>query len=273
MNNLLKCIKYFVRKINANKIGAFSAQTAFFIFLSLIPLIVLFFSLAQGLGATTDHLASAANKFTPDAISSFFETYIDEILTPEKKSLTIISSFVLLWSASRGIFSIIGGLNSVYEIKEERNYLSLRLMAMLYTITFLVMLIIALVLFVFGSAICDILYSLFPNIRSLVYLFSSLRFIIGFLILTLFFSLLYKSLPSKPLRFTEQIPGALITSAGWVSFSLIFSVFIENFSNYSNLYGSLTAIIVLLLWLYNCMYIMFAGAQVNRIVTLKANKH
>lgn len=270
MNAFIKSIKYFIRKANASKIGAFSAQTAFFMFLSLIPLIMLFMSLAIQLGASSELFSALGNDFTPSAVSAFFDLYMDEIVADDKRSMTIVSAIVLLWSASKGIFSIIGGLNSVYEVKEERNYFLVRFLAMIYTFAFVLILIIALAVMVFGKSLSELICSLLPNLTGLVYIISSLRFILGFLILVLFFSLLYKSLPGKPLRFIEQILGATVTSAGWVSFSILFSFFVENFSNYANIYGSLTAIIVLLLWLYTCMYIMFIGAEINHILSVKA---
>lgn len=269
MDNFIKNIKYFLRKISASKVGAYSAQTAFFMFLSMIPLVMLVFSLVNQLGATAETLANVADEYAPGIVASFFDSYLDEIIDNSKLSLTIVSAVVLLWSASKGIFSIIGGLNSVYEIKEERNYFVVRILAIFYTIAFIVILIGVLLLMVFGDTINTLLASIFPNLKGLVYIVSSLRFIIGFLILVLFFSILYKSLPSAKMKFFDQIPGAVITSAGWVSFSILFSFFVENFSNYANIYGSLTAIIVLMLWLYICMYIMFIGAEINYILATK----
>lgn len=269
MNKFIKEIKYFLRKISASRVGAYSAQTAFFMFLSLIPLVMLLLSLVRQLGTPTDEIAQITSDFAPGFLSSFFATYIDEIVRDGRLSLTIVSAVILLWSASRGIYAIIGGLNSVYEIKEERNYFLIRILAVFYTVAFIVILVGALLLLVFGDEINDLLYSLLPNLKGLVYILSSLRFILGFVILILFFSVLYKSLPSQKMKFIDQIPGAVITSAGWVSFSILFSFFVDNFSNYSNIYGSLTAIIVLMLWMYICMYIMFIGAEINCVLASK----
>jgi len=269
LNKFIKEIKYFLRKISASRVGAYSAQTAFFMFLSLIPLVMLLLSLVRQLGTPTDEIAQITSDFAPGFLSSFFTTYIDEIVRDGRLSLTIVSAVILLWSASRGIYAIIGGLNSVYEIKEERNYFLIRILAVFYTVAFIVILVGALLLLVFGDEINDLLYSLLPNLKGLVYILSSLRFILGFVILILFFSVLYKSLPSQKMKFIDQIPGAVITSAGWVSFSILFSFFVDNFSNYSNIYGSLTAIIVLMLWMYICMYIMFIGAEINCVLASK----
>ena len=128
-----------------------------------------------------------------------------------------------------------------------------------------------LLIIVFGDTLIDLSNSFFPNLKGLVYIIASLRFILGFIILVLFFSIIYKSMPCKKMKILDQIPGAVIASAGWVSFSILFSFYVDNFSHYSNVYGSLTAIIVLMLWLYICMYIMFIGAEINCILSSKVN--
>lgn len=269
LNSIIKNIKYLSRKVTANRIGTYAAQTAFFMFLSLIPLVMLLLSLLRQFGSNEIVIAGIAESFTPEVISSFFDLYMDEIMDDSKLSFTIVSGVVLLWSASKGVFAIIGGLNSIYEIKEDRNYFYIRFFAMFYTVAFIVILVCALILMVFGDKFNDLLYSFLPDLKGLVYILSSLRFIIGFVALVLFFTLLYKALPSGKQKFSDQLPGAVISSAGWVSFSMLFSYFVDNFSNYANIYGSLTAIIVLMLWLYICMYIMFFGAEINMILSVK----
>ena len=269
MNGFIKNAKYLSRKITASHIGTYAAQTAFFMFMSLIPLIMLIFSLFSNIGASSLNIVKLNDSYLPEILNSFLNVYFNEIFQ-NGPSMTVISVLILLWSASKGIYAIVGGLNSVYEVKENRNYFLVRVMSVFYTIGFMITLVGVLSLLVFGENINSILVSLFPNITGLVYLLSSLRFIIGFVILVLMFAIIYVTLPSVRLKFVEQIPGAVISSAGWVSFSILFSFFVENFSNYANIYGSLTAIIVLLLWLYVCMYIMFVGAKINSILSSKS---
>ncbi len=267
MNGFVKNVKYLSRKITSSRIGAYAAQTAFFMFMSLIPLVMLFISFLEQLGTSEGAFLIFNDKLLPGVFNSFFNMYANEIIYQNNPSMTIVTVVILLWSASKGIYAIIGGLNSVYEIKENRNYFIIRIASIFYTISFMFLLVGALSIFVFGDKLNQILISLFPDITGLVYIISSLRFIIGFVLLVLLFSILYKALPSGHQYFSEQIPGAVITSAGWVSFSILFSFFVDNFSNYANIYGSLTAIIVFLLWLYVCMYIMFVGAKINFILS------
>ncbi len=269
MNSLIKNIKYLSRKASASKINAYAAQTAFFMFLSLIPLVILVLSLFRKFGPSESEVISLTSNLSPGIIIAFFDMYMDEITSDSKLSLTIASSVVLLWSASKGVFAIIGGLNSVYEIKESRNYFLVRLTAVFYTVAFLAMMIGALLLMVFGENLVLFAYSVLPEMTGLVYVVSSLRFILSFIVLVMFFAIMYKALPSGKQKFSSQLPGAVISSAGWVIFSIFFSFFVDNFSNYANIYGSLTAIIVMLLWLYVCMYIMFWGAEINLIISNK----
>lgn len=272
MRAIIKGFRYISRKISANRMGAYSAQTAFFMFFSLLPLIMLLLSLLTRIGTSSQEIIEDLTDIAPSVLLTFLDSYLDEIMDVSKLSLTIVSAVALLWSASKGVYSVIGGLNSVYEVKESRNALVVRLLAILYTVAFIGMVLAALLLMVFGNTIGEYINSIFSELKGIVYIISSLRFIIGFVFLVLFFMIIYKTLPGTKMRFAEQIPGAVLSSAGWVSFSILFSFYIDNFSNYANIYGSLTAIIALMLWLYVCMYIMFFGAEVNFILSSKIRK-
>ena len=95
----------------------------------------------------------------------------------------------------------------------------------------------------------------------------SVRTIVGMCLMILFFSLLYSTIPQKKLSFFSVLPGSILSATGWIGFSYLFSFYIDNFSNYSATYGSLTAIVLSMLWLYACMYIVFIGAEINQILS------
>ncbi|HAN21235.1 MAG: hypothetical protein A2Y15_06650 [Clostridiales bacterium GWF2_36_10] len=118
------------------------------------------------------------------------------------------------------------------------------------------------VLLVFGNRIIEMTEENFPY-AAVVFIIMSLRYLIGFCLLVFFFTIIYRALPSGKQRFSHQLPGAIIASVGWIAFSLMFSFYIDNFSNYATVYGSLTAVVLLMLWLYSCMYILFFGAEIN----------
>ena len=92
-----------------------------------------------------------------------------------------------------------------------------------------------------------------------------LRGLTLYLIMALVFVLIYTFFPNKKMRFYMQIPGAMFTSLAWLVFSELFSIYVNNFSTFSTLYGSLGVIILVMLWLYICMSIVFIGAVINRL--------
>jgi len=163
--------------------------------------------------------------------------------------------------------AIVKGLNSVYGIKETRSYLKLRLISSVYTLIFAVMLIITLTILVFGNRLYVWIESKIPILRELALVIISIRTIAGLFILTLFFLLMYVVIPNRSTRVYKELPGAIVSAAGWMGFSYLYSFYIDNMSNYSRMYGSLTAIVLFMLWFYFCMHILFIGSEINVVLS------
>ena len=92
-----------------------------------------------------------------------------------------------------------------------------------------------------------------------------LRFFLLVFLQTLLFCAMYTTLPNRQSRFWASMPGALLASVGWLVFSQLFSLYVEHFADYANLYGSVYAVALSMLWLYFCIQILFYGALLNRI--------
>ncbi|MBQ4563380.1 MAG: YihY/virulence factor BrkB family protein, partial [Lachnospiraceae bacterium] len=155
------------------------------------------------------------------------------------------------------------GLNQIYQVDQKRHFLVRRLLAVGYTLAFIVIVLLCLILLVFGNRLQILLTHTFPLLGQITAFIINLRSFLSIAILTLFFSLLYKVLPNRPLSYKKQLPGAVFAALGWVLFSFFYSIYIDNFSNYAHIYGSMTALILLCLWIYVCMNIVLIGAQIN----------
>lgn len=263
---MLTIIRYFSRKIRAHRVDAYAAQVAFFMLLATVPLLILLFSLTSFLPVSGAEFLNAFKNLFPSLVGSLFEDLIQNVFENASSVMTSFSAVAVIWSASKGVYCIVGGLNSVFEIKESRGSLKVRFLSVFYTLAFILFLVAALLLMVFGSFIADLISARFPEFTSLINMISSLRFVIGLLLFTFFFALVFKVLPNRKASFSSQLPGAVISAVGWVMFSFIFSFYVNNFSNYANIYGSLAAIVVFMLWLYICMFILFCGAELNLLV-------
>ncbi len=263
---LLTIIRYFARKMKAHRVSACSAQVAYFLLFATVPLLILLFSLTRLLSLSAEEFLAGFYSIFPSMVGGLFEEIVHNIFESSSSVMASFSAFVVVWSASKGVYYIIGGMNSVFEIKESRSTLQLRFLSIFYTLAFIIILVATLALVVFGTFIATFVSAHFPNLTILTNLFSSLRFVIGLLLLTFFFALIFKVLPDRKAKFSSQLPGAVLAAVGWMLFSFIFSFYVNNFANYANIYGSLAAIVVYMLWLYICMYILFFGAELNLLI-------
>jgi len=252
----------FSMQMKRQNISAFAASTAFFIFVSLVPMLVMICTIIPYTPLTEEILVNAVTDVTPDVIDGLAESLISEVYD---KSAGILSIAVVatLWTAGKGILALIQGLNSINDVVEKRNYVLLRIISSLYTLIMLAIVVILLLVMVFGNQFAHIAIARFPRLRTLAYFIMNFRMLFTVVMLTFVFSLIYTYIPNKKLRFKEQIPGAFFAATVWSVFSWGFSFYVSRSNSYS-IYGSLSIIVIIMLWLYFCMYIMLVGAYLNR---------
>lgn len=267
----IKEIKAFLEEMKEDAVSAYAAQAAFFIMMSAFPFIMLLLTLIQYLPVTEEVLIIMAESTIPAAFSRYVVSLIEEIYAQPSVAIISVTFVATVWAASKSFLAIIRGCNSVYDIKETRNYVELRLWASLYTVVFAVIIVVTLTVMVFGNTIAIAVGEQFPILQEMALLIISLRTAVGFGIMFGFFLLLYVAVPNRKGKIAEEIPGAILTAIGWISFSYLFSFYIDNFANFDT-YGSLTAIIFLMLWLYACMYMFFIGGEVNVWIQEHKNK-
>ena len=254
-------IKSFMDKCKRDKINAYSAQSAFFIILSAIPFLMVFSSLLQYTAVTEAMILDIISRIMPEYVSPFVISLVDEVYN---RSMGIISvtAVVAIWSAAKGVQYMADGLNAVNDLEESRNWFILRFWAVVYTIIFLVAIVFTLLVLVFGNSLHDLAMQYVPILKHAADFLSHFKGLAMIAILTLFFAVVFTALPNCKLSFKSQLPGAAICSVAWYAFSFGLSVYVDYFNGFS-MYGSLTTIALIMLWLYFCMYIMMMSAEVN----------
>lgn len=259
---IIKQIRSFLDKMKKDAVSAYAAQAAFFIIMSAFPFIMLILTLIQYLPVTEEMLVEMAGAVIPSIFNGYVLSLIEEIYAQSPASIISVTAVAAVWAASKSFLAVIRGCNAVYGIRENRNYIRLRLAASMYTILFAVLIVVTLAIMVFGNKIVIAVTNKLPFLEEMALLIISLRTTVGFGIMFVFFLVLYVFVPNRKGRVWRELPGAVLTSAGWIGFSYLFSFYIDNFANF-NTYGSLTAIVFLMLWLYACMYMFFIGGEVN----------
>ena len=257
--------------VSSHHTGAYAAQAAYFFVLSMIPIILLLLTMVQFTSLTKDYIMNAVLQAFPTTVEGLIESIVDQVYS-QSGTIIPITVLVALWSAGRGVLSITNGLNCVYESRETRNYIYLRIRASLYTVIFLVAIILSLVLSVFGNRIAVMLNQHFPVLLRMIDVLIRGRTLITLGILTLFWDTVYKYLPNRKnigkTTMKKQLPGAIFTACAWQVISFIFSIYLDIFTGFTTMYGSLTMIILIMLWLYMCMYVILLGGEVNALLQM-----
>ena len=257
-------IKRILDRSMQSHVGAYAAQSAFFFILSLIPIILLLLTMVQYTPVTRSDVMKAVTEVFPKTVTPFLLSIINEVYS-QSTAIIPVTILVALWSAGRGVLAITSGLNCIYQSKETRNYFYLRLRASIYTVLFLLVIISCLLLAVFGNRISLFVEMNVPVLQSAVEFLIRIRTTLTVGVMMLFCMLLYRFLPDVKIKtkWKHQIPGAVFSAIGWQVISLIFSVYLDIFEGFSTMYGSLTTIILVMLWLYFCMYMILLGGVIN----------
>lgn len=241
-----------------------AAYAAYFIVLAMFPALLLILSILRYTGLQIENLAELIDDFLPAALTDMVEELVFSTYFNSSATVVGLSAFTTLWSASRGIYGLLRGLNAIYGVSEDRGYLYTRGISVVYTFVFFLILLLTLVLHVFGNTIIGMLTMVDNALLIFLIDLIDLRFFLLLILQSLIFTLMFMALPNKRNGFWESLPGGVLSSIGWMVFSDIYSIYVENFSSYANIYGSVYAIALSMLWLYCCISILFYGGALNR---------
>lgn len=260
----VKTIRNFIKKLHLSEVVSFSAQAAFFLLLSLFPFIMLLASIVSAFPFLTE---SAVHELISGVIPSVFSEFIASVFAESYRSengFTItVTAVAALWSASRGVLAMTRGLNHVCDCTETRGWIYVRLRACFYTLGFLLTVVLAAVLVVFGQSISQTVSALFPQFQGIVRVIYLLRSLISFALVALLFLIFYLFLPDRKSTLRHEWFGAVLAAGAWMGFSQLYAWYITSFAT-TGFYGSLTTVVFFMLWLYVGMYIFFLGAQLSR---------
>ena len=238
-------------KIQKDTIFVYAAHASFYIIISAVPFVMVLLGLLERiLPLWNPDIFEAVLPPVPSAILPLIQSVAQELFSKRTRTILPFSVFSLLFTSSRGIAAVMRGVSRIYRGK-TRGFFSTLLLSILYTILFL-------------STIIIIIFSIalvfFISLKTTAPYISKL---IALLVIILGFFAVYALFSAKKLPFRVHLPGAVIAGFSQGIFSGIYSFYIDNFGNYSAIYGSLTAIVLLFLWTYFSMVIFLFGAEIN----------
>ena len=236
------------------QIPVYAANACYFLALSIFPALLLILASLRYTPLSALDLIRFLEGILPGALMGAAESLIVSTYYNSSGMVLGISAIAALWSASRGIHGLLTGLNRIYGVQEDRGWLYTRLISVLYTFVFLLLVIGTLVFQVFGEMLS---LRLFLDLRG--------TWLLGVQILV--FDLIYMFLPNRHNRFLPSLPGAVSTALLWQLFSRGFSLYVgHTFERYTNIYGSVYTVAIGLLWVYWCVCILLFGGLLNRLL-------
>lgn len=246
-------------------VGAYAAQSAYFFMLCMIPIILLLLTLVQYTPVTKADVMTAVMQVFPSSVDSLMISIVNQVYN-QSMGIIPVTIIVALWSAGKGVLAMTSGLNCIYECPETRSYIFLRIRSTIYTVLFIIVILLLLVVSVFGNSLNIFISTHAEFLEPLADWMIDKRALITPVVLMGFSLLIYKFLPNRKDRFVKQLPGAVFAAIGWMVISWVFSVYVDIFQGFSSMYGSLTTIVLIMLWLYFCMYSILLGGEFNKLL-------
>lgn len=260
---------YFLKRIQEDDVFGLAAQLAFFFLLSLFPLLIILMTFFSFLQLSQEDMLHFFRTFTPYESMQLIEANIQGIMhNMENRSgkLLFVGIIATLWSASNGMNAIVKALNRAHQVTETRSFLVTRVAAIFLTFLMVFVFIIALLLQLFGNAIGLFIMSFFHVPEKFLQIWTLMRMLASSIIPMLIFTVLYWVAPNKKIPLKSAFPGAIFATISWAITSLVFSFYVGNFANYSAMYGSIGAIIILMIWFYLSGIIIIIGGELNAYV-------
>ncbi len=245
-----------------------AAALSYYLLLSVFPAAIFLLSLLPYLPIANlqQAIMDVLHQALPEQTASLFEGIIEDVVSNKKSGLLTFGLLFTLWSASSGLYAIMQQLNITYDVKEGRPFWKTRGTAIMLMILFFILVIGAFALVVFGGTIQNTIANFLGNSEALLIIFASIRWIIIAFFLLLGFALIYYFGPDVEQKFRFITPGSVIGVILLALTSLAFRFYISNFSNYSATYGSLGAVIILMVWLYISGLVILIGSEVNALI-------
>lgn len=238
------------------------ANLAFFLVLSVIPIIVLIGLIASTFSISLDSIMEFTSSNLPSQIAEIINTFISGKGIDFNVGFFTITAFIL---ASNGPHSIIVTSNTLYNFKQG-SYLNRRIKALILTILLVTLFIFIALVLAFGNIILKAIFEIgiLKNLSEFAYsLFVYLKWPIAFFIVFFSIKLIYTIAPDKSIPSKYVNKGAIFTTLGWILATAIYSYYVSHFSKYDIFYGSLSNIIILMMWIYFLSYILVLGIAIN----------
>lgn len=272
----------FIRKLYSNFIEndmpALSSQLAYSLLFSFFPFIIFVVRLISYTRIYSLDILQNYSYLLPNIVYDILLEIISNTAASQSQTALSFSLILTLWAASGGVLATMRGMNKAYKCSEQRSFIKVRALSLLFTIALALLMIILLITLVLGEVIGNYIFNnIFEylgllnrsNNIALKNIWDTFRHILPVFFAFMIFVIIYKYMPSCKISLKTALPGALFSTIGWYILSLGFSYYVNNYAAFSVFYGSIGGVIALLIWLYWSSIIVLLGGEINSLIALK----
>jgi membrane protein len=262
-------IKQFMKdlynEINEDNVFNGAAALGYYLTLAIFPALILIMSIIPYLPIeqVDEAIMDLLGQALPGEAYEMVEGVVVEVTQQRRGGLLSFGLLGTLWAASTGMYAIMQQLNITYAVKEERSFIRARITALILSILFGLLIIGGFSLVVIGGYIEEWLGSQLGVSSILIWFFALFRWVVIILSLLLGFAMIYRYAPNVEQKFNFITPGSLLGVVLLIVVSLGFAVYTANFADYNATYGSIGAMIILMLWLYITGLVILVGSEIN----------
>jgi membrane protein len=245
-----------------------AAALGFYFTLAIFPALIFLMSLIPYLPIerVDQAVMDLLRQSMPPEAAKMLSGVVTEVTTERRGGLLSFGALATLWATSSGMYGLMQQLNITYGVKEARSFIRARMVALLLSIAFIVLVIGGFSLIVLGGIIQDWMVDTLGFGTVITTLFSVLRWVLIVAGLLLAFALIYRYAPNVQQRFRFITPGSIIGGLLLVLASAGFALYTTNFADYNATYGSIGAVIILMLWLYIAGLVILLGSEINVVL-------
>lgn len=253
----------YIRMRN-NELIDMANALSFKLILSIFPFIIFILSSVAVFNLDVSSIVVSLTDDVPETVRQMLSYFINETFDTKHVSLFSSSLFLTLFSASSGLYTLMKGLNRAYDASERRGYIVQRFISLLLVIIFTLLIILSLYVCIFSDKINELIFGQNTGLPLMVINLRS-YLITAALIFVMIVIMYMLALVDRP-NVKQLIPGTVFTMAAWLTLSKLFNIYVNNFSRYSNIYGSIGALFIFALWLNLLSYVILIGGQINAIL-------
>lgn len=242
-----------------------AAQLSYYFFLAFFPAILFILAIASffPLANLTDDIGRALGPFISGQVLELIQEQMRRLANNESGGLLTFGVAGALWSSSAALVSIVGALNRAYDIEESRPWWKVRLLAIGLTIGAALFVLVALSLVLIGPTLADRIGAAVGAGAAFEWAWLILQWPLVFVLVSTAIGVIYYFGPDAEQDWSWITPGAVVATALWLVASLVFKLYIANFTDYNDAYGTVGGVIVVLLWLYVSSLAILTGAELN----------